>query len=160
MPKDLLGPSKRRLSPHIYSDKEIAALLQAASKLTPTNGLNPRTHVTLFGLLVSTGLRILEALNLSCKNVDLKTGVLTIKETKFKKSRLVPVHPSALQALKRYSAFRHSYHPDEEPKMFFANENGTPLNYYGVLYVFIKLSKNLGLRDAGKKPRIHDLRHI
>lgn len=159
LPKGLLGPSKRRLPPHIYSEGEIAALLKAASRLTPKNGLTSHTYVTLFGLLLSTGLRISEALNLSCENVDLETGILTIKETKFKKSRFVPVHPSTLQVLRRYSNFKQSYHPKEESKMFFLNENGTPINYNGVLYVFIKLSKNLGLRHAGKKPRIHDMRH-
>jgi len=158
-PKGLLGPSKRRLSPHIYSDEEIATLLQAASRLTPSNGLHPRTYVTLFGLLVSTGLRISEALNLSHKDADLNTGVLTIKETKFRKSRLVPVHPSTLQALRHYSKLRDSYHPGTRSKTFFLAEKGTPLNYRGVLYIFIKLSRKLGWRDRDKKHRIHDFRH-
>jgi len=130
-PKGLLGPSKRRLSPHIYSDEEIAALLQAASRLSPSDGLHPRTYVTLFGLLVSTGLRISEALNLSHKDADLNTGVLTIKETKFRKSRLVPVHPSTLQVLRHYSKLRDSYHPGTRSKTFFLSEKGTPLNYRG-----------------------------
>ena len=159
LPKGLLGPSKRRIPPHIYSEGEITALLKAASNLSPKNGLTSRTYVTLFGLLLSTGLRISEALNLSCENVDLKTGILTIKETKFKKSRLVPVHPSTLQALKRYMGFKRSYHLKVRSKMFFLNENGTPVNYNGVLYVFIKLSRKLGLRNAGKKPKIHGMRH-
>ena len=158
-PKGLLGPSKRRLSPHIYSDGETAALLQAASQLTPTDGLHPRTYVTLFGLLVSTGLRISEALNLSRKDADLKTGVLTIKATKFRKSRLVPVHSSTMYALRRYSTFRNSYHPGAESKMFFLAEKGTHLNYRGVLYIFMKLRRELGWRDADKKPKIHDFRH-
>ena len=158
-PKGLLGSSKQRLSPHIYSDEEIAALLQAASRLTPSDGLHPRTYVTLFGLLVSTGLRISEALNLSHKDVDLTTGVLTIKETKFRKSRLVPVHPSTLQALRHYSKLRDSYHPGTRSKTFFLSEKGTPLNYRGVLYIFIKLSRKLGWRDRDKKHRIHDFRH-
>lgn len=158
-PKDLLGPSKRRLSPHIYSDGETAALLQAASQLTPTDGLHPRTYVTLFSLLVSTGLRISEALNLSRQDADLETGVLTIKETKFRKSRLVPVHLSTLPALRRYSKFRDSYHPGARSKMFFLAEKGTPLNYRGVLYIFMKLRRELSWRDADKKPRIHDFRH-
>jgi len=158
-PKGLLGPSKRRLSPHIYSDEEIAALLQAASRLTPSDGLHPRTYVTLFGLLVSTGLRISEALNLSHKDADLNTGVLTIKETKFRKSRLMPVHLSTLQALRHYSKLRDSYHPGARSKTFFLSEKGTPLNYRGVLYIFIKLSRKLGWRDRDKKPRIHDFRH-
>ena len=159
LPKGLLGKSKRRLPPHIYSEGEIAALLKAASELTSKGGLNSHTYVTLFGLLLSTGLRISEALNLSCENVDLKTGILTIKDTKFKKSRLVPVHPSTLEALRRYTNFRRSYHPEVRSKMFFLNENDTPVNYYGVLYVFIKLSKKLGLRNAGKKPKIHSMRY-
>ena len=159
LPKGLLGKSKRRLPPHIYSEGEIAALLKAASGLSPKNGLTSRTYVTLFGLLLSTGLRISEALNLSCENVDLKTGILTINDTKFKKSRLVPVHPSTLEALRRYIGFKQSYHLKVKSKMFFLNENGTPVNYYGVLYVFIKLSKKLGLRNAGKKPKIHSMRH-
>ena len=158
-PKGLLGPSKRRLSPHIYSDGEITAFLQAASQLAPTDGLHPRTYVTLFGLLVSTGLRISEALNLSRQDADLRTGVLTVSETKFRKSRLVPLHPSTLQALRRYSKFRDSYLLSAKSKMFFLAEKGTPLNYRGVLYVFIKLSHKLGWRDRGKKPRLHDFRH-
>ena len=158
-PKGFLGPSKRRLSPHIYSDEEIAALLQAASRLTPSDGLHPRTYVTLFSLLVSTGLRISEALNLSHKDADLNIGVLTIKETKFRKSRLVPVHPSTLQALRHYSKLRDSYHPRTRSKTFFLSEKGTPLNYRGVLYIFIKLSRKLGWRERDKKPRIHDFRH-
>ena len=157
--KDLLGPSKRRLSPHIYSDGEITAFLHAASQLAPTDGLHPRTYVTLFGLLLSTGLRISEALNLSRQDADLRTGVLTIRETKFRKSRLVPVHPSTLEALKHYSKLRDSYHPGTRSKTFFLSEKGTSLNYRGVLYIFIKLSRKLGWRDRDKKPRIHDFRH-
>jgi len=158
-PKGLLGPSKRRLSPHIYSDGEIAAFLQAASQLTPTDGLHPHTYVTLFSLLVSAGLRISEALNLSCQDADLGTGVLTIKETKFRKSRLVPVHPSTLHTLRRYSKFRDSYHPGARSKTFFLAEKGKPLNYRGVLYIFLKLRRKLGWQEADKKPRIHDFRH-
>ena len=158
-PKGLLGPSKRRLSPHIYSDEEITALLQAASQLTPTDGLHPWTYVTLFGLLVSTGLRISEALNLSRKDTDLNTGVLTIKETKFRKSRLVPAHASTLHVLRHYSKLRDSYHPGTRSKTFFLSEKGTPLNYRGVLYVFLKLRRKLGWQEADKKPRIHDFRH-
>jgi integrase len=157
--KGLLGPSKKGLSPHIYSQAEITSFLQAASQLAPTNGLHPRTYVTLFGLLLSSGLRISETLTLSRQDVDLRTGVLTIRETKFRKSRLVPLHPSTLQALKHYSKLRDSYHPGTRSKTFFLSEKGTPLNYRGVLYIFLKLSRKLGWRDRDKKPRIHDFRH-
>ena len=158
-PKGLLGPSKKGLSPHIYSQAEIMALLQAASQLAPTNGLHPRTYVTLFGLLVSAGLRISEALKLFRRDADLRTGALTIRETKFRKSRLVPLHLSTLQALKQYRKLRDSYHPGTRSKTFFLSERGTSLNYRGVLYIFLKLSRKLGWRDRDKKPRIHDFRH-
>lgn len=158
-PKGLLGASKKRLSPHIYSQAEIAALLQAASQLAPTNGLHPRTYVTLFGFLLSSGLRISEVLTFSPQDVDLRTGILSIRETKFRKSRLVPLHPSTFQALKHYSKLRDSYHPGTRAKTFFLSEKGTPLNYRGVLYIFLKLSRKLGWRDRDKKPRIHEFRH-
>lgn len=158
-PKGLLGPSKRRLSPYIYSEGEIAAFLQAASQLAPTDGLHPQTYVTLFGLLVSTGLRISEALNLSRQDADLKTGVLTIRETKFRKSRLVPVHPSTLQALRHYSELRDSSHPGARSTQFFLSAKGTPLNYRGVLYVFLKLCRGMIRQKADRKPRVHDFRH-
>lgn len=159
-PKHLLGSSKRRRTPHIYSDEEIAALLQAASQLNPTNGLRPHTYVTLFGLLLSAGLRISEALNLSQQDVDLKTGILTVKETKFSKSRLVPISPSTVCALRRYSVFRDSYHPGTMSKGFFLSEKGISLNYRQVLYIFMKLRRNLGWTDTDKRPpRIHDFRH-
>ena len=91
-PEGVLGPSYRRMPPYIYSNEEIADLILAASKLGPPKGLRPHTYVTLFGLLASTGLRISEALRLTCNDVDWKVGVLTVKASKFKKSRLVPLH--------------------------------------------------------------------
>ena len=159
-PKRLLGSSKRRLSPHIYSDEEIAALLQAASLLKPTDSLHPRTYLTLFGLLVSTGLRISEALNLSREDVDLKTNIITVTQTKFKKSRLVPISSSTSQALQDYLAFRDACHPWVKAEGCFISKKGISLNYRQVLYVFMKLRLHLGWTGKGKRPpKIHDFRH-
>ena len=159
-PKRLLGSSKRRLSPHIYSHGEVAALLQAASRLKPTDGLQPRTYVALFGLLLSTGLRISEALNLSKDDVDFNISIISVNQTKFKKSRLVPISPSTSQALQDYLIFRDACHPGVKVEGFFLTENGTSLNYGQVLYVFKKLRLDLGWTDTGKSPpRIHDFRH-
>jgi integrase len=69
------------------------------------------------------------------------------------------VHPSTLQALRRYRKLRDSYHPGTRLKTFFLSGKGIPLNYRGVLYIFLKLSRKLGWRDREKKPRIHDVRH-
>ncbi len=159
-PKRLLGSSKRRPPPHIYSNEEIAVLLQAASQLKPTNGLHPHTYVTLFCLLLSTGLRISEALNLSRPDVDFKARIITVKKTKFKKSRLVPISPSTSQELHNYSGFRDSYHPGAKTEGFFLTEKGAPLNYRQVLYIFMKLRRDLDWTGTDKRPpRIHDFRH-
>jgi integrase len=99
-PKGILGSAHRRTAPHIYSEKEIETLLKACAELEPADGLRPHTYGTLFGLLSCTGLRISEALKLRDEDVDLERGLLTIRETKFHKSRLVPLHPSVTEVLK------------------------------------------------------------
>ena len=105
-PIGLLGRVPRRKQPHIYSDAEIAALLREARLLLPRKGLRPRTYVAFFSLLASTGLRLSEARRLATCNVDFADGVVTVREGKFRKSRLVPLHPTATQALTRYAAQR------------------------------------------------------
>ncbi len=157
-PPGLLGPSYQRKPPHIYTPSEIAALLRAAARLGPPGGLRPHTYVTLFGLLASTGLRISEAVRLTRADVDLDTGLLTISETKFHKSRFVPLHPSATAALRRYSARRDRYHPGTASDAFFLTERGTRLKDWRARMTFSLLRKQLGW-TARRPPRIHDLRH-
>ena len=105
-PLGLLGRVPRRKQPHIYSEDEIRALLRQASQLLPRGGLSPRTYVAFLSLLFSTGLRLSEGCSLTCKDVDLGRGLLTIRGTKFRKSRWVPLHPSTTQSLKRYARDR------------------------------------------------------
>jgi len=157
----LLGPSHRRLPPHIYSPREIRALLRAAAALTPAAVLRPPTYPALFGVLAATGLRVSEALTLARADVDLAEGVLTIRETKFRKSRLVPLHPSVTRALRRYTAQRHGYHPRPATPAFFLNEAGTPLCYSTVRTTFLRLQRALRwtARAGARPPRIHDMRH-
>ena len=102
----LLGPAGHRKPPHVYSDREIEDLLQAAAGLAPPGGLRPHCYATLFGLIACTGLRICEALSLTCGDVDLAGGVLTIRAGKRGRTRLVPLHPSALAPLRDYAADR------------------------------------------------------
>jgi integrase len=111
-PCGLFGPVHRRLVPHIYTDAEIRALVSAAAQLRPITGLRlrARTYVTLFGLLASTGLRISEALALAPPDVDLPGASLTVCKTKFRKSRLVPLHPTTVAALQRYRDVRRAPH--------------------------------------------------
>jgi integrase len=108
---NLFGPSYRRLAPHIYTDKEIADLIAAAHQLPPEGTLRPATYATLFGLIAATGLRISEALHLRCADVDLADSALTVRQTKFNKSRLLPLHPTVMEALARYATLRLQYLP-------------------------------------------------
>jgi len=93
--RGLLGRSHRRLTPHIYSAAELVSLIREAQSLSPTDGLRPVTIATVLGLIACTGLRVSEALTLRRDDVDLQGDLLRVNETKFRKSRLVPLHPSA-----------------------------------------------------------------
>ncbi len=102
----LLGPAHRRISPYIYTPQEIVELMDAASQIEPQGGLRSETMRCLIGLLSATGLRISEALHLNRPDVDLAQGCLVIRETKFNKSRYVPLHPTSVQALEEYTHIR------------------------------------------------------
>lgn len=139
----------------------MADLLAVAGRLSPTHGLRPATFQTLFGLLAATGLRIGEALHLSRHDVNLHQAVLTLRETKFHKSRLVPLHPTAVAALKRYTTRRDHNVPSPAHDAFFLLDDGTALNYAQTRYAFKCLRHTLGWpRDPnGRFPRLYDLRH-
>jgi integrase len=160
-PPGLLGPGYRRTAPYIYAQDEVRALLRAAATLAPIEGLRPRTYSALFGLLASTGLRVSEALRLTRSDVDLVAGVLTVRETKFKKSRLVPLHPSTMQALRLYAEQRERLLRHAREQFFFLADAGTALAYRVVSRVFVKLRRDLGwaAKTRPRAPRIHDLRH-
>jgi integrase len=160
-PPRLLGPSYRRPQPHVFSVDEIAALLRAAAALADAGGLRPRTYSTLFGLLASTGLRISEALRLTRDEVDLRRGMLRVSETKFYKSRLVPLHPTTTRALHDYAEHRDRHCPIAQAKTFFVSDSGLALKSSAVRYIFAVLLRRLGWtnRPQRRLPRIHDLRH-
>jgi integrase len=163
---NIFGGVGQRLTPHIYTEQEIIDLLAAAHNLTSfIPGLRGATYETLFGLIASTGLRVSEALHLLDTDVDLKVGILAIRQTKFAKSRHVPMHPSTLEVLRRYRSQRnlHIEVSDDTPFFIGARERrlGRPLSRGQVHHVFISLRNQLGWinRGAHKGPRIHDLRH-
>lgn len=160
-PLRLLGPGYCRLVPHIYTAGEIASLLQAANGLSPKEGLRPVTYQTLFGLIAATGLRVSEARSLTRADVDFTRGVLTARNTKFRKSRLVPLHRTSVRALKRYAEIRDRKVPLVHTAAFFVSDRGKPLDKRTVHYTFAKLRQHLGwvARGGHPAPRIHDLRH-
>jgi integrase len=150
----ILGPSYRRIPPHIYSKEEVQGLIAACRRLTPVNGIRPHTHATLFGLLACTGMRISEALHLSVDDFDGDRGMITIVEGKFHKSRILPLHPSCVKALLAYADLRERRHP--ATRAFFVTEGGTSLKYLKTLMTFREIAGSLGWsRDT----RIHGLRH-
>jgi integrase len=160
-PDGLLGPAPRRPTPHIYTEAEQSALLTAARRLKSPSGLRPRTYATLIGLLSCTGLRISEALRLTRGDVAWGQETLTIRQTKYHKSRLVPLHPTTVRALEAYARFRDHCHPIPRADTFFVSERGTPLTYRTVDGTFGELRTHLPdpPHPGGHAPRIHDLRH-
>ena len=160
-PVGLLGRISRRPPPHIYTDAEVAALLQQASRLLPQQGLRPATYVAYFSLLVSTGLRLSEACRLTNEDVDLVNGILTIRETKFRKSRLVPLHPTTTQALARCADHRDACRAASRSEYFFRTEHSPRLTRAAVEKTFSRIKQRLGWTGHGRTrpPRIHDLRH-
>ena len=162
----ILGRPSERLAPHIYTEPEIIDLLAAARRLGPEPGLNGRVFEMLFGLIACTGMRVSEVMGLRNSDVDLQRGLLTIRRTKFAKSRHVPIHLSAVSALGQYRWMRDlagAKQADEAP--FFPDTRlrcyGEPLDRHHVERVFDGLRKEMAWVNRGTHhaPRIHDLRH-
>ena len=162
-PQGLLPERYRRRRPYLYRDTEIAALIAAAQGLSATLGLRPLTYATMLGLLSVTGMRVSEVLNLDRDDVDLTHGVLTVRDSKFGKSRYLPVHPSTTRALSRYAQRRDRLCPHPLAPAFFLAERGTRITEWALRWTFAELSKQVGLRAVSKShgigPRLHDLRH-
>jgi integrase len=160
-PRGLCGRAHRRLAPHIYTEKEVIELLAASAAMLPTGSIRPLTYETLFGLIAATGLRISEAINLSMGDVNLAHGTLIVRETKFKKARLIVLHPTVTLALKRYRARRTLVIAAEPCDSFFVDLTGRKLGARTVEWAFGRLREQLRwvARGDHPSPRIQDLRH-
>jgi integrase len=123
--------------------------------------LRPATYVAYFSLLASTGLRLSEARRLTTDDADLVNGILTIRETKFRKSRLVPLHPSTTEALASYADRRNGCRAAPRSEYFFRTERSPRLQRHAVEKTFAGIRQRLGWAGHGRtrQPRIHDLRH-
>lgn len=160
-PRGLLPRPCHRARPYIYSDAEIASLIEAARELSGRTGLRPCTYSTLLGLLAASGMRPSEPLQLDRNDVDLASGVLTVRCGKFGRSRYIPVHESTRQALGRYADQRDQLCPHSASPGFFLSERGTRIRDYTLRRTFVQLSRQVGLRGPAdsRGPRLHDLRH-
>ena len=150
-----------RAHPYLYSLEEVRRLLEAALQLSPGMELRRWTFHALLGLLSVAGLRVGEALRLKLDDVDLDSGVLTVRGTKFGKSRLVPIHASTRDILAGYRARRASLLNDCVAAHFFVTRTGHQLDGGDVRRTFYHLSRQVGLRGMNDShgPRLHDFRH-
>ncbi len=156
---DLLPQRTRRACPYLYSDADVAALIAATGTLrTP---LRRATLATLIGLLTVTGIRVGEAIALDRGDIDLDTGLLMVRHGKFDKARQLFLHPSSVEALRRYTVLRDRSAPPTGTAAFFVSLAGTRLLYCNVQHAFHRLVSLAGLtpRSPSCRPRIHDLRH-
>jgi integrase len=164
-PPRLLPARKRRPRPHIFTDEEIGRLMAEAARRRSPTGLRALTYVTLVGLLASTGLRPGEALALDRSDVDLDNGILSIRQTKFGKSRLVPIDLSTRAALQQYAEGRDARCARSRSQAFLLSERGGRIHGGAARRMFALMSCAIGLRPVigvrrwGRGPRLQDFRH-
>lgn len=158
-PVGLIPEPSHRITPYIYSDQDIIGLLGAAGRLR--NEHRADTYRTVVGLLAVTGMRVGEVVRLDRHEVDLDQGLLTISNTKYGKSRQLPLHPSTLEALAGYGRRRDERRRTPKSPSFFTSTTGTRLLRDNVSSVFPRLVRDAGISwpDRHRPPRAHDLRH-
>jgi integrase len=161
----LLPFQPRRARPYLYSDAEIQSLLDAAHNMPhryQSGALLPWVYYCLFGLLSVSGLRLGEARNLELQDVDLEAAVLTVRNAKFGKTRLLPLHASTCKVLADYIARRERHWAGRPVSSYlFVSSWGNRLDNAQIHRAFYALSRQIGLRGASDHhgPRLHDLRH-
>lgn len=156
-PPGVFPARRHRPTPYLWSPEEIDRLLEGARGLR--SPLRAATHEALFGLLAVTGMRLGEAVGLERGDVDLGAGVITIRQAKFDRCRLVPLHPTAIEALSAYAARRDQLCPRPASTAFFLSAAGTPLQRNGVEKTLRDITTSMGIRTATVRPHAHDLRH-
>jgi integrase len=158
-PPDVLSRRYRRITPYLYQPEEIDAILRAAGELSPP--LRGSTWQTLLGLLAVTGMRVSEACRLDRGDVSLDSGVLTVRDSKFGKSRDLPVHASAVLALRGYDRQRDRLCPHPATGAFFVSTRGTRIRSGNMPHTFAGLLDAAGIAPVPgrRRQRIHDMRH-
>lgn len=157
-PHHLICHGSRRPTPYIYSQQDIQRLLEAARR--QRHRLSACTDVALLGLLAVTGMRVGEAIRLDRRDLDPDRALLVVRDTKFGKSRELPLHRSTVEALGRYARTRDRLLPLQYSSRLFLSQSGKPLIYSNVHRRFHRLIDRACLATASpRRPRIHDLRH-
>jgi integrase len=163
IPPSGLVASFRRPQPYLFTPSQITALIRAAHTMGPGGSLRPHTFATLLGVLASTGLRVGEAIRLTVHDVHLEATppVLHIRETKFHKSRWVPLHPTTVAALRHYSAVRSALGYAALSDVFFVSEQGGALTHGLLRRWFLTVCHTVGVGPtaSGRRPSLRALRH-
>jgi integrase/recombinase XerD len=158
-PADILVRRTRRAVPYLYTEQEIWALMTATDQLR--GQLRRATYRTLIGLLAVTGMRVGEAIRLDRADLDLAVGVVTVRDSKFGKSRELPLHATTVTALREYLRIRGVHQHADVSQALLISPAGTRLIYCNVHATFRQLRADAGLiaRSSACRPRVHDLRH-
>ncbi len=158
-PLGLLPFHHHRPSPYFFTSDDIDHLLQGAITMPAQADFTNHALYCLFGLLSVSGLRICEVLGLALDDVDLDEGILTIRATKFGKSRLVPLHATTVRVLANYHKRRDQFLAGRQVPHWFVNAQGGRLGYDSALRAFRRLTAGLYSQPGRSRPRLHDLRH-
>jgi integrase/recombinase XerD len=158
-PAGLISSRRPRTTPHIYSDAEVAALL-AVIPMVVVSPFKARTFRMVIGLLACTGMRIGEVLALHDTDIDEGARTLLVRESKFGKSRLVPVHATTMTEITSYRAERDRVLPARRDANLLVSNAGTALIYTQVGFEFRRMLDAAGVgMTARRRSRLHDFRH-
>jgi integrase len=156
-PPDVFPVRRQRATPYLFSQQDIHRLLVEARRLR--HPMRAASYEALFGLLAVSGMRIGEAIALEREDVDVDAGLITIRKAKGDRGRLVPLHPTTTEALRRYASERDRLCPTPRSRAFFISSAGTPVLGVSLRATFREITTRLGIRTQEVQPRIHDLRH-
>lgn len=160
--KGIFGKCHGKVTPYIFTEKEIYFLMEIASDLFSPDGLRSITIPTAIGLMWATGMRPGEICNLMNEDADLKNGFITIKETKFSKNRILPIHETTILKLEKYKKKRDKLRKDYSNQHFFIMTGGNSLVLRNFEYAWQIIRVHL-LTDteewSGRPPRLYDIRH-
>jgi integrase/recombinase XerD len=148
-----------RRRPYIYSKEEIVKLLQACLNFKHRDSLRKLSYYCILGLLVVSGMRPCEALSLNHDSIDFEAGIINISESKYLRSRRIPIHKTTISLLKDYALHRDKTLKTFLTKAFFVDQQGCQIKISSLREIFIKACIAIGLRNCKPKPRIMDLRH-
>lgn len=158
-PSDLLAYRRQRPCPYFFTDDNIEQLLLSALHKPVRGMIVNRTIYCLLGLLCTTGIRVSEAIRLDLSDVDIDQGILSIRQSKFGKSRHIPLHETTSSILLDYMRTQRSGAANSDKVHLFDNRKGQRVSYESVYRLFVRLTRSLPDQAGRRRPRLHDLRH-